>query len=129
MIVKPADRLQNVQEYYFSKKLEYIQQMRNRGIDVINLGIGSPDLAPPPQALKATAESVLRKDSHTYQSYRSTPELRNAMADWYERCYKVKLDSAKEILRGRRNRSAAVAAARVGSGAHLGHGHQALRGL
>ena len=93
-----ADRLQNVQEYYFSKKLEYIAQMRNRGIDVINLGIGSPDLYPPPSAIKAATDSIEQKNSHGYSSYRSSPELRSAMSVWFQDSYGIKLDPAKEIL-------------------------------
>jgi len=98
MIVQASDRLQNVQEYYFSKKLEQIQQMRNRGIDVINLGIGSPDLSPPESALEAATASIHQKNSHGYSSYRSTPELRAAISDFYQEFYGVKSNPAKEIL-------------------------------
>ena len=98
MIVKPAHRLNQVQEYYFSKKLEQIQQMRNQGIDVINLGIGSPDLVPPQAALQAASDAIQRANSHGYAPYRSTPELRAAMAKWYQKTYSVKLDANKEIL-------------------------------
>ena len=98
MIVPIADRLNQVQEYYFSKKLEQIQQMRNRGIDVINLGIGSPDLIPPSAALQAASHAVMQPTSHGYASYRSTPELRTAMADWYQKTYQVTVDPGKEIL-------------------------------
>jgi LL-diaminopimelate aminotransferase len=98
MIVKTADRLANVGEYYFSKKLEYVQGMRNRGIDVINLGIGSPDLTPPPEALKATSDAVHAKTNHGYAAYRSTPELRTAISEWYARVYDVKLNPDQEIL-------------------------------
>ena len=98
MIVSVADRLKNVQEYYFSKKLEQIQQMRNRGIDVISLGIGSPDLVPPTAAIQALSETAKASTSHGYSSYRSTPELRKGMSDWYQSTYGVKLDPAKEVL-------------------------------
>jgi LL-diaminopimelate aminotransferase len=98
MIYKTADRLAQVEEYYFSKKLAYIQEMRNRGTDVINLGIGSPDLMPPPEVLAAARDAVQDPTSHGYASYRSTPELRQAMSAWYQRNYKVQLDPAQEIL-------------------------------
>jgi len=98
MIFRTADRLNRVEEYYFSKKLEYIQGMRNKGIDVINLGIGSPDLMPPVEALKATLEAIQAPTSHGYASYRSTPELRAAMSNWYQNTYQVKLDPVSEVL-------------------------------
>ena len=97
-MIKFADRLQNVQEYYFSKKLEQIAQMRGRGIDVINLGIGSPDLSPPKTAIQAAITSIEEKTSHGYSSYRSSPELRTAMSEWFRNTYGIQLDPAKEII-------------------------------
>lgn len=98
MIVEKAKRLQQVQEYYFSKKLEQIAQMRMQGIDVINLGIGSPDLAPPASAIQKTTVALSEAGSHGYASYRSLPELRSAIAEWYETTYDVLLNPDKEIL-------------------------------
>lgn len=98
MIVEKAKRLQNVQEYYFSKKLEEIAKMRAQGADVINLGIGSPDLVPPEKALKTTCETVMAPSSHGYASYRSIPELREAMANFYARTYGVTLNPGAEVL-------------------------------
>lgn len=93
-----ADRLQHVQEYYFARKLEYVQQMRNRGIDVINLGLGSPDLPPPPAAIATAVTAIQQPTSHGYSSYRSTPELRTAMSQWYQRCFGIVLDPVHDIL-------------------------------
>lgn len=98
MIVEKADRLKNVQEYYFSRKLEQIQAMRSRGVDVINLGIGSPDLIPPPGALKAASIAILEEGNHGYASYRSSPELRAAIAQWYQTTYSVELKADRNIL-------------------------------
>lgn len=98
MIVHPADRLNQVQEYYFSKKLEQIARMRGQGLDVINLGIGNPDLVPPEAALNAAITSIRKPNSHGYSSYRSTPELRAAMASWYQKAYGVSLNPQSEIL-------------------------------
>jgi aspartate/methionine/tyrosine aminotransferase len=93
-----SDRLGEVQEYYFSKKLKEVQQLRESGKPIINMGIGSPDL-PPHQgvidALKNTADSPL---AHGYQSYQGTTQLRNAMAEFYERNYNVLLDPDSEVL-------------------------------
>jgi LL-diaminopimelate aminotransferase len=98
MKIKVADRLQQVEEYYFSKKLDQIQKMRQQGIEVINLGIGSPDLIPPPEALRAASETIQQTNAHGYASYRSTPELRTAIAEWYQKTYRVTLNPAREIL-------------------------------
>lgn len=98
MIVKKADRLNNVQEYYFSKKLDQIAKMRASGLDVINLGIGSPDLVPPKSALEKTCELVMNPSAHGYASYRSIPELRSEIARWYKDTYSVTLKSEHEVL-------------------------------
>jgi LL-diaminopimelate aminotransferase len=98
MIVNRADRLNSVEEYYFSRKLEQIQGMRNRGIDVINLGIGSPDMMPPPEALQAASSAINEKTNHGYASYRSTPELRSAIGEWYQKTYGVTLNPNSEVL-------------------------------
>jgi LL-diaminopimelate aminotransferase len=93
-----ADRLNNVGEYYFSQKLEEIRVMRSQGRDVINLGIGSPDLMPPQAAIAAATASLAGEKSHGYASYRATPETRRAMADWYLKTYRVKLNPETEVL-------------------------------
>ncbi len=98
MIVKPARRLDNIQEYYFSKKLREIAALRSQGIDVLNLGIGSPDLPPLPEVSRLLGEQSLLPDVHAYQPYVGIPELRNAFAAWYGRFFGVKLDPASEVL-------------------------------
>ncbi len=102
MIIRPANRTESVQEYYFSRKLKEIAEMnalrRANGEDqVINLGIGSPDGMPPMAAIEALTESAAQPGNHAYQSYVGLPELRQAFADWYSRWYAVELDPAKEI--------------------------------
>ncbi len=98
MIVRPASRLAQVREYYFSKKLREIAEMNRRGPAVLNLGVGSPDLAPPPAALEHLHRSSRRPDAHRYQSYTGLPELRAAFARWYLRHFGVSLDAECEVL-------------------------------
>lgn len=98
MKVKPAERTNSVGEYYFSAKLRQIDQMRRTGIDVINLGIGSPDLPPPPEAIKKLSEEASLPGVHGYQSYNGLPELRKAMSDWYQKYFGVTLNPENEIL-------------------------------
>ena len=93
----PADRLNTVQEYYFSTKLREVAEMNAAGKNVISLGIGSPDLPPSEETVKALSESAEKSDAHGYQPHVGIPQLRNAFADWYKRWYGVALDPAKEI--------------------------------
>lgn len=98
MQVTIADRLQQTEEYYFSKKLSQIAEMNKNGADVLNLGIGSPDLPPPPIVIETLIKESQNPHNHAYQKYTGTPELRNAISDWYQREYHVSLDPEKEIL-------------------------------
>ena len=98
MKIKTANRLQAVGEYYFSRKLKEIATMRNRGIDVINLGIGSPDKSPAAETIETLVVESRKADNHAYQSYAGIPELRRAFADWYKKYFEVTLDTDREIL-------------------------------
>ncbi len=98
MKVKPADRTNTIQEYYFSRKLRQIDQMRASGIEVINLGIGSPDQPPSPGTIKALGDEAAKPTSHGYQSYTGISALRNAFAGWYKKYFNVALDPENEIL-------------------------------
>lgn len=93
-----AKRLQGVEEYYFSKKLREVDDMNKRGKNVINLGIGSPDLPPHPEVIKELNERSKEPNLHGYQSYKGLPVFRNAIADWYKKWYNVTLNPATEIL-------------------------------
>lgn len=97
-IIPPADRLGQVQEYYFSRKLREIAQMRAAGANVLNLGIGSPDLPPHPAVIEQLQRSSALSDHHGYQSYQGLPALRDAFADWYERYFSVSLHAQTEVL-------------------------------
>jgi LL-diaminopimelate aminotransferase len=98
MIVKPADRTGNVQEYYFSQKLAQIDRMRRDGSDVINLGIGSPDQPPSGNTISALIDEANKPSSHGYQSYSGIPALRKAFSDWYGKYFHVALNPDNEIL-------------------------------
>ena len=98
MIVKPADRTANVQEYYFSQKLAQIDRMRRDGSDVINLGIGSPDQPPSESTVSALIAEAKKPASHGYQSYSGIPSLRKAFSDWYKKYFHVNLNPDNEIL-------------------------------
>ncbi len=96
--IRPADRISAVEEYYFSVKLKEIAKMRSEGADIINLGIGSPDLPPSPETIKALSDEASLPGSHGYQPYVGIPELREAFAKWYKSHYGVELNPTNEIL-------------------------------
>lgn len=95
--IEPADRLADVREYYFSRKLKEVAQMNIEGKDVISLGIGSPDMPPSDDTIEQLCKSAHNPDGHGYQPYTGIPELREAFAKWYKRWYDVELDSRTEI--------------------------------
>ena len=98
MIISPAQRLNSVSEYYFSKKLKEIAQMNAEGKNVLNLGIGNPDNPPSPATISALVEASKNPKSHGYQSYVGTPALRAAFVDWYKTYFGVQLNPLNEIL-------------------------------
>lgn len=95
--IKPADRVSAVQEYYFSTKLKQVAEMNAEGKDIISLAIGSPDMPPSQQTIETLCEVAKRPDAHGYQPTMGTPELRNAMAEFYKRWYGVTLNPKTEI--------------------------------
>lgn len=97
-MIATAERLNSVQEYYFSKKLREVNQMLSEGKPIINMGIGSPDLLPHFSVVNAIQNSMNDKKAHEYQSYQGLPELRKAMATFYQNQFNVSMDFASEIL-------------------------------
>jgi aspartate/methionine/tyrosine aminotransferase len=95
--IVPAERLNSVSEYFFSTKLKEVAEMNARGLNVISLGIGSPDLPPSQQTIDALAKSAAEPTAHGYQPYIGIPELRNAFADFYKKWFSVDLNPASEI--------------------------------
>lgn len=97
-IIRPADRLNNLGQYYLQKKMAAVARMNAAGRDIISLGIGGPDGAAPESAVEATVGSIRRSDTHSYQLGTGIPELRRAFAYWYAGHFGVALDPETEIL-------------------------------
>lgn len=97
MNIEPAQRLSTVNEYYFSRKLKEVARMNAEGLDVISLGIGSPDMPPSEATVKTLCTEAMKPTAHGYQPTVGIPELRQAMADFYQKAYQVNLDSSCEI--------------------------------
>ena len=96
--MKAADRVNEIQEYYFSRKLKEVAKLNAEGQDIISLAIGSPDLPPSKQTIEKLCEVARMPDAHGYQPTMGTPELRKAMAGFYQRWYGVTLNPQTEIL-------------------------------
>lgn len=95
--IMPADRVNQIQEYYFSKKLKEVAALNAKGMDIISLGIGGPDKAPAGEVIETLCGSAVRPDTHSYQPFTGLPQLRKAYADWYKEHYGVTLNPDTEI--------------------------------
>jgi len=98
MIIKPAYRTETVSEYYFATKLKEVYRMNQEGKNVLNLGIGSPDLPPHHEVIDELSQQSRIPHHHGYQSYTGIPELRKAFSEWYKSYFSVSLNPDDEIL-------------------------------
>ncbi len=97
-MIGTADRLQTIEEYYFSRKLKEVRGLMAAGRPIINMGIGSPDLSPSEEVLHTLKEAITDPGAHQYQSYQGLPELRQAIADFYKEKFGVWVHAENEIL-------------------------------
>jgi len=97
-MIKQSDRLNSVEEYYFSKKLREVSNMIQSGESVINMAIGSPDLFPSIRVIDEIKNSLSDSFAHKYQSYQGLPELRDAIAKFYNKFFGVELNPLNEVL-------------------------------
>lgn len=98
MKIELANRLNGIGEYYFSQKLREIEALNQAGAAVINLGIGSPDLAPDANVIRTLQEESSKPTAHAYQNYKGVAALREGISSWYRKWYEVSLDPSTEIL-------------------------------
>lgn len=97
MEIRPARRVTEIQEYYFSRKLKEVARLNAEGKDIVSLAVGSPDMPPSPQVIDKLCEVARDPSAHGYQPTAGIPELREAMAHFYRKWYGVELDWATEI--------------------------------
>ena len=97
-MIATAQRLNTIEEYYFSSKLREVRQLAADGKPIINMGIGSPDLLPSQAVIDAIVGAMQDENAHQYQSYQGLLELRESMADFYKNNYEVALNPANQIL-------------------------------
>ena len=98
MMIKHSVRLDSISEYYFSKKLREVRSLIDKGKDIINLGIGSPDLLPPKSSIKSMTNALNQENAHKYQSYNGIKKYRDEISNFYNSYFDVQLDSEHEIL-------------------------------
>ena len=96
-MVQPAERLSTVSEYYFSRKLKEVAALNAQGKDIISLAIGSPDMPPSEETIETLCREARKADAHGYQPTTGIPQLRQAMANFYQRWYNVELNPNSEI--------------------------------
>ena len=96
--IRPAQRVSDIKEYYFSTKLRELARLNAEGANIISLGIGGPDRAPDIEVIKTLQTEAENPSNHSYQSYNGLPELREAFSEWYKKKYGVSLDPVSEIL-------------------------------
>ena len=96
--IRPASRVDAIEEYYFSRKLKEVAALNAAGADIIPLGIGGPDRAPHAEVTETLAREAGDAGNHSYQPYTGIPALRKGYADWYKRYYGVELNPDSEIL-------------------------------
>ena len=96
-MIQPAERLSTVNEYYFSRKLKEVAALNAQGKDIISLAIGSPDMPPSEETIETLCREARKADAHGYQPTTGIPQLRQAMANFYQRWYNVELNPNSEI--------------------------------
>ena len=96
-MIQPSDRLNSVQEYWFSTKLKEIAELKAQGKNIVELGVGGPDMPPSEETINALCQEAQKPNTHGYQSYVGIPELRRAFADWYKKWFNVELNPNAEV--------------------------------
>ncbi len=93
-----AARMSNLPPYLFARIDEMKAEQQKKGTDIIDLGVGDPDLPTPGHIVSSLCEAAQNPDNHHYPSYAGMPEYRSAVADWYQQRFGVSLDPVKEVI-------------------------------
>lgn len=93
-----ADRIKNLPPYLFAAIDKAKQNAREKGVDVIDLSVGDPDLPTPEHIVKALNRAAADPSNHQYPSYEGKLAFRTAVAEWYKRTFCVDLDPKSEVL-------------------------------
>lgn len=93
-----ASRIEHLPPYVFAGMAKKIADLRATGVDVINFGMGDPDVPTPDYLVDAMCEAIQRPENAYYPAYFGKPTLRNAIADWYEKRFSIQLERDTEVL-------------------------------
>ncbi|MDR7481206.1 MAG: LL-diaminopimelate aminotransferase [Armatimonadota bacterium] len=93
-----SQRLQRIGAYLFADLDRKQDELQARGVDVINLGVGDPDLPTPPHIVEALQRAARDPGTHRYPPYRGTKEFRQAVAEWFAGRFGVTLDPQRQVL-------------------------------
>ncbi len=97
-MVKPASRIEQIPPYLFARIDKKKEEVRKKGMDLVDFGIGDPDIPTPANIIAKMKEAVDDPKNHRYPSYEGMPEFRQAAATWYKRRFGVDLDPATEVV-------------------------------
>ena len=116
-----ASRMTNLPPYLFARIDEMKAEQQKKGVDIIDLGVGDPDLPTPDHIVTSLCEAAKNPENHHYPSYVGMPAYRGAVADWYENRFGVSLDPGKEVvaLMGSKDGIAHIAEAFVNPGDYV----------
>ncbi len=93
-----ADRLNILPTYVFARLDELKAGARERGIDLIDLGMGNPDGPPPQPVIDSAIAALAEYNNHGYPPFEGTTSFRRSITQWYQRCYGVDLNPDNEVL-------------------------------
>ncbi|MBU3949588.1 MAG: LL-diaminopimelate aminotransferase [Proteobacteria bacterium] len=96
--MEKSERLKNLPPYLFKEIDRQKDEVKKRGVDIISLGVGDPDMPTPPHIIEALQKAAMDPQNHKYPSYTGMDEFNNAVARWYKKRFNVSLDSAKEVV-------------------------------
>jgi LL-diaminopimelate aminotransferase len=96
--MRVADRVTALPPYLFARIEQKLEELKGKGVDVISLGIGDPDLPTPPHIVNALIEAAQKPENHRYPTSAGLLEFRKAVADWYNRRFGVELDPVSEVV-------------------------------
>jgi LL-diaminopimelate aminotransferase len=98
LIIKKAKRIRELPPYLFAEIDRRKREALRRGVDLIDLGIGDPDIPTPPVIVEKLIESASKPVNHRYPNSSGMAEFRDAVANWYQRRFNVRLDAGKEVV-------------------------------
>jgi len=97
-MVKPASRIENIPPYLFARIDKKKAEARKKGLDLIDFGVGDPDIPTPQHIIQKMKEALDNPANHRYPSYEGMFEFRKAVADWYKKRFSVELDPVDEVV-------------------------------